>query len=112
MSSVAQSLWYERGNEASNGAGIFNIGTVTLGDDTVISHNRANTGGGIFHGQPATADAMLSLGNATISNNVAESSGGGIHLVDDSTVSAGPRVSITGNVANTSNGGGGIFRAA
>lgn len=99
------------GNQSNNGGGIFNIGTVSLTAASIIQHNRANVGGGLFQGQSAVGSTIARLGGATITHNAADVRGGGIYLVGDNNVTASSSVTITSNSADQPDGGGGLYRA-
>ena len=118
------------GNSASFGAGLFNLGSMTV-SDTTVSSNQATSltagGGGIFN------DGEMTVWRSTISHNVAVLNGGGIdnalHLsVVDSTLNGNTALdgggiynlgaslqltvnssTISANVATGGSGAGGIF---
>ncbi|WP_222435032.1 beta strand repeat-containing protein, partial [Phaeobacter marinintestinus] len=89
------------GNEAYNGGGIRNLGTVTLTNSTVSGNDAVYSGGGIFNTGTAT------LTNATLSGNTAGLSGGGLFNFGSATLL---NTTISGNDANAN--GGGFFHSS
>ena len=82
------------GNNADDGAGIYNKGTITL-TDVVISNNGdadTNEGGGIHNRE------MAILKRVTISGNQADD-GGGIHNDNSATSLSLTNVTVSGNTA-------------
>ena len=79
------------------GAGIFSNGTLTLNQCTIKNNTASNSGGGIYNGRSLTLNSSRITGNraslgggidgfgfsavqSIISNNVATSNGGGLHI--------------------------------
>ncbi len=96
-----------RTNETQgDGGGIyanFDVGTLTV-DGGQIFNNQANTGGGIFTLRRDSEDAVF-LEGATVSNNTADSWGGGVWVGEGGLVVN--RSEVRQNTAG--NGGGGLF---
>lgn len=91
------------GNKAANfGGGIFSaIGSITLKDGTVVSHNTAYQGGGLY---VDASQVGLKIDQSMVIYNTAAISGGGIYLVGaDSNIN---RSTIGYNTATQGNGGG------
>jgi CSLREA domain-containing protein len=99
-SSVTLSGVVVANNQANDGGGIWNGGTMLVGASTVRD-NVANNGGGIFNGGSAT----LSINQSTLSGNQAGGAGGG-GLYNDNNASLS-NTTITNNIATNSGGGGG-----
>ncbi|EAR61561.1 cadherin-like domain-containing protein [Neptuniibacter caesariensis] len=87
---------------ATNGGGIYNLGTLNL-ERVTIAENSAQLGGGIYNDTGAT----MTLINVTISGNSASSDGGGVYNKGDADLT---NVTIAKNDA--SNAAGGFFRSA
>ena len=95
-------------HDTGRGGGIFNAGTISFAQNSVITSNKAKRGGGIFN----DAGFINDLG-VTISGNTATLAGGGIYN-RSSTSSGEPQngiiwaqgLNVTGNSANA---GGGVF---
>ncbi|MDE6069183.1 MAG: hypothetical protein K2F89_09595 [Treponemataceae bacterium] len=87
-----------------NGGGVY-VDDGTFEMSGTISGCTANSGGGIYN----SADGTLIMKGGKISNNNAESFGGGIYNTGVATISGGTIASckVTGHVSN--NGGGGIY---
>ena len=87
MSGVALS-----GNNAGDGGGgaVFDQGTLTVKNGTLISGNKARYGGGIYN------QGKLSLDDVTVSSNSAGTSGGG-----SAAASGGGIYNASGSVAIT-----------
>jgi len=66
-----------RNGYASQGAGIYNQGNLTLKNVAIANNRTFNDGAGIYQ-----QSGQLNLENVTISNNTAKSSGGGIYVYD------------------------------
>jgi predicted outer membrane repeat protein len=77
---------------ASQGAGIYNRGNLTLVNSAVVNNTTFNDGGGIYQ-----ARGSLVVKNTTISNNSAKSSGGGVYIYDGN--ASFNNVTITQNLA-------------
>ncbi|WP_199326055.1 beta strand repeat-containing protein [Nostoc parmelioides] len=86
-------------NQALNGGGILNSGTLITMDST-ISNNNSGSGGGIYNFD------TLTVINTTVSNNSARGSGGGIQGNGSFSSIALVNTTISGNTAGS--GGGGI----
>ena len=112
-------------NQADNGAGIYNNGTITLTDvvisnngtigstaegggihnkgtatltNVTLSGNNADDGGGIHQDNSAS---LLTITNSTISGNEADQKGGGIYAQANLAIN---HVTITNNTANNAGG--------
>ncbi len=97
---VMDGIAIQGGRAVSNGGGIFNEGTLTLGNSVVQNNTSSGTtqgGGGIFN------SGTLTLANVDISNNTTVASGGGLNATQGSVTINNSR--IVGNTA-TRNGGG------
>ncbi|MBR0190465.1 MAG: hypothetical protein IJQ31_00185, partial [Thermoguttaceae bacterium] len=91
-----------KSNNAVNGAGIYNAGTLDFDGAVAIDGNTASgNGGGIYQG--GTVENGLN-GSLTIQDNEAVN-GGGVYAAADTELNNGSTESITGNTA-TANGGG------
>jgi len=117
------------GNVADQGGAILNSGTMTIADTTVEGNFGSGQGGGIFNNSMLTLtgstiagnstpdpfgrgggifnQSSMALTNDTIANNTA-SQGGGIDVVGFGT-SVFTNVTIAGNIATGTSGGGGLF---
>ena len=87
-------------NDANDGAGIYNTGTITL-TDVVISNNGdagTNEGGGIYNREVAI------LNRVTLSGNWSDF-GGGIHNDNTATSLSLTNVTVSGNTAADTGGG-------
>ena len=88
-------------NTATNGAGIYNLGYLTLTDGSISDNFATGSGGGIYN------SGLLAMAGTTLTNNHAAEFGGAIYLdASGGLVIVG--VSIFGNSAGATNGGGGI----
>ncbi|MBE7471159.1 MAG: hypothetical protein DPW09_23600 [Anaerolineae bacterium] len=86
-----------------DGGGIWNLnGQLTLSDSTVSNNTAATTGGGI-----SNYGNSITLSRVTISGNTAGTTGGGIHNVATASL---VNVTLSGNQATPSSGGGGIYQ--
>ena len=83
---------------APNGAGITNMGTVTLQDSTVTG-NTGVDGGGIFNDFSGT---VILNGSTTVTGNIAANGGG---IVNFGTVTMNGGSKVTGNTATSLGGG-------
>lgn len=101
------------GNSAGYGGGIyrslFGLGGASVNViDSVISDNRAETGGAVFiagHSYGMAPAAWLGMTNSTVLGNVATSRGGGLYVGGHATITSS---TISANVATMdANGGGG-----
>lgn len=88
----------EDANLADGGGGLFSLGTLTV-NDSIVTGNRANYGGGLFN----WIGGILTINNSTVSNNSANE-GGGLHNKEDSTAVIQNSV-FSGNYAEWSAGG-------
>ena len=79
---------------ASQGAGIYNEGNLTLRNIAVVNNRTYNDGAGIYQ-----KSGQLKLENVTISNNVGKASGGGIYVYDGTVIINNS--TITQNVATS-----------
>jgi hypothetical protein len=106
-------------SSASYGAGIYNVGSLTITNNSTISGNDADyDGGGIYNAYSATISnstisdntaarngggiansslGILSVATSTISDNDADYDGGGIHNAYNATIN---NSTLTGNTAN------------
>ncbi|MGB8982607.1 MAG: choice-of-anchor Q domain-containing protein [Anaerolineales bacterium] len=66
---------------ASQGAGIYNEGNLTIRNSAIVNNQTYNDGAGIYQRR-----GQFNLANVTISNNVAKSSGGAIYVYDGAVV--------------------------
>ena len=82
---------------SSGGGGIYNAGNLTLNDSTIISNTATNAGGGIYNG------ANLTLNDSTVSGNTSGDAGG---IFNGDTLAL---VNSTISANTTSNAGGGIY---
>ena len=92
-----------KSNNAVNGAGIYNVGTVDFDGAVTIDGNTASgNGGGIYQGGTVTngLDTIL-----TVTNNTAEN-GGGVYVAAATTLKNGSTDTINHNSATN---GGGIY---
>ena len=88
-------------NTATNGAGIYNLGYLTLTDGSISDNFATGSGGGIYN------SGLLAMAGTTLTNNHAAEFGGAIYLdASGGLVIVG--VSVFGNSAGATNGGGGI----
>ena len=85
------------GDEGFSGAGILNLGDLTLNRVQVTGNSAGYIGGGIF-GWTGT----VTINDSTIANNIADQSGGGIYTRTALTVN---NSTISGNTANGFGGG-------
>ena len=88
-----------------NGGGVYfaegSSGHLILGNDTLISENKAVNGGGVY-----VANGLLTMRNGTISENTATGNGGGIYA-------GGNFMGTGGTITNNSAAlGGGVYGAA
>lgn len=76
-----------------SGAGVLNVfgGDLTVTDNTIITGNKANSGGGLFN-----YSATLTIENSTVTKNSAKNYGGGVYNHGSLTVTSS---TITGNKA-------------
>jgi predicted outer membrane repeat protein len=97
------------GNTADNGGGVaVQMGNLFIGEDTTISLNHAHSfGGGIYVGDLNTREVFIS--SSSIRENIADTAGGGIYATDTVTMN---QSSVTGNRAQTGDGGGVYFSAS
>lgn len=88
------------GNPRDNGGGIavYENGSLTLENYTVIHNNRASDGGGGLHN---SLNCLLTIRDSVISNNVAGTVGGGLFISHDTTLNS---VDFLDNVAATEGG--------
>ncbi len=89
--------WISDNSATARGGGLFVLGTAVVSRSTV-SGNRAAGGGGAFVGR----GAPLTIGNATVSRNVA-ARGGGVRAIGDI------ELSFASIVANRADVGGGVL---
>ena len=91
-----------RGNRASEGAGIWSEGSLSIADSVLKNNDTTGNGGGIY------TDDLTQLTETTLSGNDADLSGGGLYLLPGST-SIVTNSTLSGN-SGTSRGGG-IFNS-
>ncbi|MDM8531707.1 putative Ig domain-containing protein [Anaerolineales bacterium HSG25] len=94
-------LTITNGGTVTNGAGIYNYGTLTVEDSSISASTAISNGGGIYN----ASGAMLTLNNSTVSTNIA-SVGGNIYNAGTMTLT---RVSVYSGKAST---GGGIHNTS
>jgi len=81
-------------NSGTRGGGIFNGGSVTIGDSAVFNENTGASGGAIYNG------GVMTLGNgALFSGNKASANGGAI-LMDNNSIFNVNNVTFSGNTAS------------
>lgn len=91
---------------AASGAGIYNNGTVSLSDGTIVTGNSANPrrgsgrGGGVFG---VVGSSLTLRGDAIVSANYSKTFGGGIY--NDGTTTLMDSASVADNTAGSSGGG-------
>jgi hypothetical protein len=96
-------------HQTGRGGGIFNAGTISFAENSLITENKAKRGGGIYN----DAGVINELG-INISKNTATMAGGGIYNIS-TTPAPGPATNGTINTAvlslteNSAPTGGGIF---
>jgi hypothetical protein len=86
-------------NYSGSGGGIYNAGTLTI-TGSILSGNFASFGGGIFN----AAGGTLSMTGSTLSGNTADSEGGGLYNTYRATATI-MNCKITGNKAQFEGGG-------
>ena len=87
-------------NKAAEGAGLFNVGTLTISQTSISNNAATGHGGGLYNAGMATIIA------STLSGNAAYGDGGGIY--NESTVLL-TNCTISGNTASVQ--GGGVFNS-
>src|ERR1043166_129492 len=98
VTAVLNSLILTNGHTTSDdGGAIFNTGTLTMNNSTVVGNSADGLGGGIY------SSGKLTNNNCTVVSNSAAGSGGGIYNGDTLTVS---NCTIVGNSATVADGGG------
>jgi len=100
-----------RRNYASNGGGIYNLGTFKSASGLISDNLAANVGGGMYAG--GTTNDIGGLG---ISNNQANWQGGGLYVASSKTATITAATGINSNIVTQSSGsssvlGGGIYIA-
>ena len=88
-------------NESGAGGGIRNLGAITL-ENSTLAGNRADSGGGLSNDGPG---AIAILTNVTISGNTGISGGGGIAITSSASASL-VHTTISNNSASEGKGGG------
>jgi hypothetical protein len=83
---------------AGTGGGVYNQGTLTIAQSTIIGNTSGSIAGGIFN----YAGGNLTITQSTISGNTASTQGGGIYNAGTLTISAS---TISGNIASAAGGG-------
>ncbi|MCH7614030.1 MAG: T9SS type A sorting domain-containing protein, partial [Candidatus Marinimicrobia bacterium] len=96
-------------NSASNGAGIYMDGSSPDIQGTVIMNNDASTGGGIYIEDDYDFPSLPILQNCLIAKNSANSRGGAIYCIGDSSKPVFINCTITGNYLKWDDDGGGIY---
>jgi predicted outer membrane repeat protein len=91
------------------GGGIFNAGTISLAQNSLISENKARQGGGVYNDAGIISDLAVN-----ISKNTATMAGGGIYNISTSPGPDGPTNGTINAVAlslteNSAPAGGGVF---
>jgi CSLREA domain-containing protein len=94
------------GGGEGTGGGIANCGTLTVNNST-ISDNVADSGGGIFNNACNGVNVTLTVTNSTISGNVGALGGGGIQNGGTATLT---NITVSGN-SSMRDGGGGVYNA-
>jgi hypothetical protein len=92
-------------NEYSSGAGIFNIGNLTVRNAVITNNHTPGQGGGIASGGTLTLINSVVTGNGEEGHQIGISRGGGIYLSSDSSTTITDST-VAGNSANE---GGGFF---
>jgi hypothetical protein len=92
------------GGQANMGGGVYNLGNLTISNMTFTGN--AAVGGSGEGGAIDSEGGSLTLVNSTLSNNTAETDGGGLLSCGNSTVTL-VNVTITGNRADSDNNGSG-----
>jgi hypothetical protein len=94
---------YNRTSGGGAGAGIFNVGNLTVVDSFVGANSSGGEGGGIVN------DLELSITYSTICENTASTKGGGI---DNGDTMQATNVTIADNYVDAGGGGGGLFASS
>lgn len=77
-----------------------------------INYTNEGSGGGLYIGNGGTTKNTLNIQSSTLSDNIAQVSGGGVYTGENTviTVKQGSYATLNGNTSNTANGGG-IYQA-
>ena len=103
VTAALNDLTISNGRDSDSGAGILNIGTLTVTNSTISGNSTLFNGGGIFN------DGPLTLVNSTISGNSASSGGGGIFNGGPLTIINSTISGNSASIADPAYSGGGIY---
>jgi CSLREA domain-containing protein len=95
-------------NHDEGGAGIWNVGLLTIESSTISGNVSDGHGGGVFLNADLSAGGIATITNSTISGNSAGVSGGGIYIFGDNVGAGRFRLinsTMAGNSAGTEGGG-------
>jgi len=105
---IKENTTYHAGWTGLGGGGVYNTGTLTVLDSTVMNNHaddspsRYERGGGVYH-----HDGTMTLERVMISSNSSTEYGGGVHINHDDLADSAVLINVTIS-GNTSRVGGGI----